>query len=147
MRRLKPKILLVEDEYKTGEMFKRALETEDLDIEWITNGTTALENIEKGKYDLVILDLKVPGLSGEEVLSHLRKIDPYVIVVVYTNYLEPEVMKRLINLGVDAYINKGPDADLWETVEIIKSKIAPFTEEQVRTLLGSTPNDFLKLED
>ena len=132
-------VLLVEDEQKTGEMLKAALESEGIDVVWAMDGKTAEDRMEKGKFDLVILDLKLPEISGEQVLEYIRSIDPYVEVVVYTNYQEPPVMKNLINLGVEGYINKGADADLWETVKIVKARLDPFSDEEKADLLEAAP--------
>ena len=132
-------VFLVEDEEKTGLLLKQALESENIDTVWAKDGKSALEKMEKGKFDLVILDLKLPGLSGDEVLEGIRKVDPYVEVVVYTNYEDPLVMKRLINLGVEGYIKKGAEADLWETVAKIKAKLDPLSAGETDSLLGSLP--------
>lgn len=140
-------VLLIEDEIKTGEMLKKALESVPIKTDWATNGKDALKIIEKGKYDLIILDLKLPEMSGEEVLEELRKIDPYVEVIVYTNYQEPPVMKKLINLGVEGYLNKGPEADLWETVDAVKKKLDPFSEEEKDAILNSAPEDMFDLKE
>jgi DNA-binding response OmpR family regulator len=140
-------VLLIEDEIKTGEMLKMALESVPIKTDWTTNGKDALKIIEKGKYDLIILDLKLPEMSGEEVLEELRKIDPYVEVIVYTNYQEPPVMKKLINLGVEGYLNKGPEADLWETVDAVKKRLDPFSEEERDTILDSAPEDMFDLKE
>jgi len=132
-------LLLVEDEQKTGKMLKQALESEGIDVIWAIDGKSALDQMEKGRFDLIILDLKLPGISGDEVLKGIRSIDPYVEVIVYTNYQDPPVMKRLINLGVEGYINKGADADLWGTVEKVKARLDPFSEEERNTLLEAIP--------
>lgn len=124
-------VLLVEDEKKTGEMLKKALESEDISVEWVSDGKSAVSKFQKGKFDLIILDLKLPEITGDEVLEAIRRIDPYVEVIVYTNYQDPLVMKKLINLGVEGYINKGSDADLWETVEKIRARLDPFSEEEI----------------
>ncbi len=139
-------ILLIEDELKTGEMLVKALEMENISTKWITEGNNITTIMEKGKYDLIILDLKLPKMSGEEVLEEIRNIDPYVEVIVYTNYQESEVMKKLINLGLDGYINKGHEADLWETVNIIKNKLDPFTEDERENLLNAVPEEIFHID-
>lgn len=138
------KVLLIEDEMKTGEILKKALESEGIEVSWATDGGKAEEQIEKGKFDLIILDLKLPEFSGDQVLEFIRDKDPYVEVVVYTNYQDPPVMKKLINLGVDAYINKGSDADLWDTVGVIKGKLDPFSQQKRESVLEATPDDMFK---
>lgn len=138
------KILLVEDEVKTAEMLKEALTEEGIAVEWVTNGQDALSIIKPGAFDLIILDLKLPGMTGDEILEHLRKVDSYVDVVVYTNYQDPPVMQKLINLGVDGYISKGASADLWDTVEQIKKILDPLSEEDREALLSQIPADAFK---
>jgi len=132
-------VLLVEDEYKTAEMLSKALESEGISVKWAENGVAALVELQSGKFDLVILDLKLPEMSGDEVLEKLRKIDEYIDVIVYTNYQDPPVMKKLINLGVDGFISKGSSADLWETVNKVKMRLDPFSDEDRRSLLQNLP--------
>jgi CheY-like chemotaxis protein len=137
-------VLLVEDEQKTAEMLKQALESEGIVVTWVTDGQSALDKIGKGKFDLIILDLKLPGISGDEVLEQIRRDDPYVDVVVYTNYQEPPVMQKLINFGIEGYISKGATADLWDTVERIKKILDPFTEDEREKILDAIPSDAFK---
>lgn len=134
-------VLLVEDEKKTAEMLKQGLEAEGITVIWVSDGKAAVESMSKGKVDLIILDLKLPGISGDEVLEAIRKIDPYVEVIVYTNYQDPPVMKKLINLGVDGYISKGAAADLWDTIEKVKQRLDPFSDKARDALLSATPPD------
>ena len=132
-------VMLVEDEKKTAEMLKQALESEDIEVLWVQNGKTALQEMKRGRFDLIILDLKLPEMTGDEVLEGIRRIDTYENVIVYTNYQEPPVMKKLINLGVEGFISKGADADLWETVNKVKSLLDPFSEDEKDALLSSLP--------
>lgn len=134
-------VMLVEDEKKTAEMLKQALESEDIEVLWVQDGASAIQEMKNGRFDLIILDLKLPGMTGDEVLESIRKTDTYVSVIVYTNYQEPPVMKKLINLGVDGFISKGASADLWETVGKVKSILDPFSEDEKNALLDSLPAD------
>ncbi|UDQ75265.1 response regulator [Pectobacterium brasiliense] len=138
------KVLLVEDEVKTAEMLVQALRIEGIDVTWVTNGDEALRLIKPGFFDLIILDLKLPGMLGDEILEHLRKIDSYVDVIVYTNYQDPPVMQKLINLGVDGYISKGATADLWDTVKKIKEMLDPLSDEERNELLNQLPRNVFK---
>ncbi len=138
------KVLLVEDEAKTADMLKKALVSEGIDVVLAIDGAQAKQQIEKGKFDLIVLDLKLPLFSGDQVLEYIREKDPYVEVIIYTNYQDPPTMKKLINLGVDGYINKGSTADLWATVSTIKNKLDPFSNEKKDALLESTPDDLFK---
>jgi DNA-binding response OmpR family regulator len=130
------KILIVEDERKTGEYLQKALLQEKIDSEIASDGKVAIELFEKNKYDLVVLDLKLPILTGDEVLKRIRELDPYIEVIVYTNYEEPPVMKKLLNLQVNGFLKKGPDANLWETVEFIKAKLMPTDANKLKEVLA-----------
>lgn len=137
-------LLLVEDENKTAEMLKQALESEGIEVTWVTNGKDAIHLVSPGVFDLIILDLKLPEMTGDQALEEIRRIDPYVDVVVYTNYQDPPVMKKLINLGVEGYISKGADADLWDTVKKIKHMLDPLNEEDRDQLLSLVPSETFK---
>ena len=93
----------------------------------------------KGEYDLVLLDLKMPGKSGEDVAREIRKEDPFVDIIIYTNYTDFADIKKLTNIGIDGYINKGPDADLTELIEAIKAKLAPLDDKTIIDLLKNLP--------
>ncbi|MGP4922726.1 response regulator [Pseudomonas lundensis] len=134
----------MEDEVKTAEVLKQALESEGINVEWVTDGQSALDLVKLGNFDLIILDLKLPGMTGDQALEKIRKIDPYIDVVVYTNYQDPPVMQKLMNLGVEGYISKGAAADLWDTVDRIKAMLDPFSEEERDQLLQSVPADAFK---
>lgn len=134
-------VLLVEDERKTAEMLRDALQSEGITVSWAVDGPSALDQMKEGSPDLVILDIKLPGMTGDQVLERIRELDKFVDVIVYTNYQDPPVMQKLINLGVEGYISKGADADLWETVEKVKRMLDPFTEEEKNDLLRAVPKD------
>jgi DNA-binding NarL/FixJ family response regulator len=99
----------------------------------------ALAEFKTGRFDLIVLDLKLPKMTGDEVLEKIRAVDPYVSVIVYSNNEDPAVLKKLLNLSVDGFISKGATADLWATVEQIKQHLDPFSEAERKTLLQALP--------
>ena len=134
------RILIIEDEVETAVAVREALALDDISADIASNGEQGLEMLKKDDYDLVLLDLKMPGLSGEEVLSAIRKNDPFIDVVIYTNYSEFADVKKLANIGIEGYINKGPSAELTELLALIKKRLAPLSDETVLELLKDTPN-------
>ncbi len=128
-----------EKEENIGTRLKKTLESEQIDVVWQTDGKSALAQLEKHPFDLILLELQLPDISGDQVLEGIRRLDPYVEVIVYTNYQVPPLLKKLINLGVDGYINKGTDTELLETVEQVKARLAPFSEAQRSRLLEALP--------
>ncbi len=138
------KILIIEDEINTAKPVKEALALESIDADIAKDGTLGLEMFKTNNYDLVLLDLKMPGLDGESVLTEIRKIDPFVDVIVYTNYSEFADIKKLTNIGIQGYLNKGPEADLQQLTNIIKSKLAPLSVDDVEKLVRATPEELFK---
>lgn len=128
------KILIVEDEKGTSGPVKGALELYGYKADIAEDGEAGLEMFKESTYDLVLLDLKMPKMTGEEVLKEIRQRDPYVYVIIYTNYKDFDEIKGLTNLGIDGYINKGPSAELQELIDKIREKLEPLDEEGVKKL-------------
>jgi CheY-like chemotaxis protein len=138
----KYKILLIEDEKITGESVKKALEYENMLVDWATNGDDALAIMEAGKYDLIISDLKMPNKTGDMVIAEIRKIDEFVSVFVYTNYEEEVTMlANLLNLQISGFYKKGGKSDVWELVEKVKDILEPFSKEKREQFLNQLPTD------
>lgn len=134
------RVLIVEDEIVTAEAVKEALALDDISADIASDGKSGLEKFTSSNYDLILLDLKMPGLSGDEVLSEIRKQDPFIDVIIYTNYTDFADIKKLANIGIEGYINKGPKADLSELISAIKEKLAPLDDETISALLKDIPN-------
>lgn len=134
------RVLIIEDENFTAQAVKDALALDDISADIASDGKDGLEKFTSNSYDLILLDLKMPGLSGDEVLSEIRKQDPFIDVIIYTNYTDFADIKKLSNIGIDGYINKGPKSDLSELVAVIKEKLAPLSEDTITTLLKDVPN-------
>ena len=134
------RVLIIEDEIVTAEAVKEALALDDISADIASDGKIGLEKFFSNNYDLILLDLKMPGFSGDEVLSEIRKHDPFIDVIIYTNYTDFADIKKLANIGIEGYINKGPKADLSELISAIKEKLAPLDDETISALLKDIPN-------
>ena len=134
------RVIIIEDEIVTAEAVKEALALENISADIASDGKSGLEKFVSHNYDLILLDLKMPGLSGDEVLSEIRKRDPFIDVIIYTNYMDFADIKKLTNIGIEGYINKGPKADLSELISVIKAKLAPLDDEIISALLKDIPN-------
>lgn len=102
------KITIVEDDASISEMYKYKLEAAGYDISVAFDGQEALEVIEKIKPDLVLLDIKMPRLPGNEVLKWLRSIQwgEDIKVIALTNISKSEAPSEFRLLNVDEYIVK-----------------------------------------
>ncbi len=122
------KVLIMEDEAMTAKAVKDALVLNKIKADAAKDGLEGIELLKKAEYDLVLLDLKMPKMSGEDVLRAIRTIRPYVFVIVYTNFSEFTDLTTLANIGIDGYVDKGADADLGVLIKLIKSKLEPFSD-------------------
>ncbi len=132
------KILLVEDNRETAEFVRAALELEDMEVETAYDGKVGWSMFQENSYDLVLLDLEMPRMNGEELLREIRRENPYIDIIVYTNYERFGDIKKLVNMGINGYVNKGPSADLQELIDMVKSKLEPMDEEDMTRLIKDT---------
>ena len=102
------KILIVDDDPMMRLLMRESLENETYAIEEVDNGLAALEHIRKNPPDMVLLDVKMPGLSGFDVCAQIReKYDTNSIsIVVVTGLDDSESIEHAFNLGATAFINK-----------------------------------------
>lgn len=99
------KILVVEDDIAINEMIVIALKKEEYDCVSAYSGTEALLRIQNEEYDLIILDLMLPGMSGERVLAEVKKKnDTPVIVLSAKDTIDVKV--SLLSLGASDYMTK-----------------------------------------
>ncbi len=98
-------ILIVEDDGTINELLKEALEKEGYRCTQAFSGTEARLLLETKQYDLVLLDLMLPGISGEEVLREIRRRDSTpVIVVTAKDTIDDKV--EFLRSGADDYVTK-----------------------------------------
>ncbi len=101
------KILIVDDEKDMLALLKRIiLEEQEYDITLESNPLKALESFKTSPFDLVITDLKMPQMSGIELLEAIKKIRPNVSVIILTAYATIETAVEAIRKGADDYITK-----------------------------------------
>ncbi|OGL42243.1 MAG: response regulator [Candidatus Schekmanbacteria bacterium RBG_13_48_7] len=82
----KLKVLLVDDEEELVDTWVERLIFRGIDAEGVTNGTKALEVLKGKKFDVVVIDVKMPGLGGLEVMKRIRKEHPNVKVILITGH-------------------------------------------------------------
>jgi two-component system response regulator PilR (NtrC family) len=99
-------ILIVDDEKSMCELLSVVLEKEGYTVDTATNGEAALKLFEKGQYDLVLEDLKMPGMDGIELLRKMKEIDSQAVVMVMTAFSSWETAVEAMRLGAHDYIRK-----------------------------------------
>lgn len=121
----KTKIAIIEDEQAIASMYKFKLEYESYEVRIAINGKEGLELIESFLPDIILLDLRMPEMNGDEMLEKLRstKFGSDIKVIVLTNISKDEAPARLRLLNVDRYIVKAHHTPN-QVVEIIKDVLA-----------------------
>ncbi len=119
----KLKILCIEDEFFISELYTRALQTAGYEVVTAPDGDTAVVEAEKDIYDIILLDLMIPGINGIEVLRRLRSPDrPKQIkakIIVTTNLDQEEGTRERIEKQADGYLIKA-EITPRELVEYLK---------------------------
>jgi DNA-binding response OmpR family regulator len=99
-------ILLVEDETRVADFVKRGLKSEGMFVEYAGDGETALELMEQRSFDLIVLDLMLPGISGQDVCRKMRARQNFTPILMLTAL--DSVDERIVGLrlGADDYLAK-----------------------------------------
>lgn len=120
-----PKIAIVEDDLAIAQMYRLKFETEGYKVEIAENGKLGLQLCEQMKPDLLLLDLMMPEMNGDEMLEKMRSTDwgKSIPVIILTNVGEQEAPDKLKELHVRAYIVKA-EMTPKQVAELAKKELA-----------------------
>lgn len=99
-------IHIIDDEPIIHEVLGDLLTTEGYEVESSLDGEEALEKYSPDSYDLILLDLLMPGMNGIEVLKKIKKIDPQAVIIIITAYASVESAISAMKIGAFDYIQK-----------------------------------------
>jgi DNA-binding response OmpR family regulator len=100
------KILFVDDDVELRKMTHEALTSAGYPADEAEDGLEAIEKLRASKYDLVILDVNMPGKSGLELLQYVRRNFPRIRVIMMTGLQERAVTAESLKLGANDFISK-----------------------------------------
>lgn len=106
----RPKLLCIEDEHFISELYTRALTNAGYDVVVIADGEAALAEAEKNDYDIILLDIMLPSMSGVEILRRLKEPNrptPLTAkIIITTNLDQEENTRKKIEDQADGYLIK-----------------------------------------
>lgn len=106
MTELRSKLLIVDDEVEICDFLKMFFEDRNFDVEVAYNGADALQKAAVFKPAVMLLDIKIPGMDGLEVLRRIKKEFPAIRVLMVTALETSEKINEALRLGADNYITK-----------------------------------------
>ncbi|GMA63573.1 response regulator [Alicyclobacillus fastidiosus] len=105
------KVLVVDDQFGIRVLLQEVLQREGYEIFQAPNGTTALEIVQREQPDLILLDMKIPGMDGLEILRNIRKLELDTKVIMMTAYGELDLIQEAMEMGALAHFTKPFDID------------------------------------
>lgn len=151
-----PKILIIEDEASIRRVLVKILseENDTYQVEEAEDGKIGFEKIKNEDYDLVLCDIKMPKMNGEELLEAVKKIKPEIPIVMISGHGDLETAVNTMRLGAFDYISKPPDLNrLLNTVRnaldrkqlVVENKILKKKVSKNYEMIGnSAPIDQIK---
>lgn len=105
------KVLIVDDQYGIRTLLNEILQKEGYKVFQAANGLQALDIVNKDVPDLVLLDMKIPGMDGLEILKEMKKIESNIKVIIMTAYGELDMIEQTKTLGALAHFSKPFDIE------------------------------------
>jgi DNA-binding NtrC family response regulator len=116
------RILIVDDELVVRDSLARWFESEDFEVVTAPTATDALDRIAHDRFDLALVDIKMPGVDGIELQQRLRQADPDLPVIIMTGYASVETAVKALKNGAYDYITKPFDPD--ELVHLVRNAVS-----------------------
>lgn len=107
----KKKVLIVDDQNGIRILLMEVFNSEGYTTFQAANGKAALDIVSTESPDLVLLDMKIPGMDGLEILKHIKEINPAIKVIMMTAYGELDMIKEATKLGALMHFTKPFDID------------------------------------
>jgi excisionase family DNA binding protein len=102
----RPRILVADDESSIRELLAKTLALAEYDVDTAPDGRAALERLRLGTYDLLIADLKMPGMDGLTLIREAKRLKTDLPVIIITGFSTESSAIEAVNLGVAGYLTK-----------------------------------------
>ena len=104
-------ILIVDDEFSVRDSLTKWFKSDGYVADSAANATEALKKLQAGHWDIVFLDIKMPGLDGMELQQRIKNIDPDMVIIMLTGYASIDTAVKSLKEGAYDYITKPVDPD------------------------------------
>lgn len=111
MNQSEGRILVVDDEFSVRDSLLSWFEKDGYEVTAAENASEALRSLESGRYQVALLDIRMPGMDGMALLERLREIDPELAVIIMTAFASVETAVRALKEGAFDYVTKPIDPD------------------------------------
>jgi DNA-binding NtrC family response regulator len=102
----KPRILLVDDEERFRTNLQKMLDAQGLTVRAASSGAEALEELKLAPYDVIVLDIRMPGMDGLDTLKEIKQINPEVEVIILSGHASMDAAMAINRLGGYDYLMK-----------------------------------------
>ncbi|MCP4650049.1 MAG: response regulator [PVC group bacterium] len=102
----KIKVLLVDDEVDFINMMQFWLKSRDFEADVLYSGEKVVDQVQTGDYQIIFLDLKLPGMNGIEILTAIRQVNKQIPIVIFSAYGTMENLKQATELGISGFFAK-----------------------------------------
>ena len=103
---MRPGVLVVDDEASIRDLLAKTLALAEYDVDVVPDGRSALEQMRMNPYDLLIADLKMPGMDGLAVIREAKRYKADLPVIIITGFSSESSAIDALNLGVSGYLTK-----------------------------------------
>ena len=122
-------ILVVDDDAEVRKTLSSILSKEGYSVETAENGKQATKISEKSRFDVALIDIKLPDMEGTELLHRLKENQPHMVKIVITGFPTLENAMETVNEGADGYILKPFDVE--KLLEMIRKHLKKETAEHI----------------
>jgi two-component system response regulator AtoC len=126
---LNESILVVDDDADVRKSLSSILSKEGYSVETVENGKEAARVSEKSRFDMALIDIKLPDMEGTELLHRLKEKQPHMVKIIITGFPTLENAMETVNEGAAGYILKPFDVE--KLLEMIRKHLKRETDEHI----------------